>query len=65
MVAAGVGFTLMSDLGRAFLPSTGVDVLELTRPLQRQLLLAHADSSVRRPAVAAFLESAARIAGRR
>jgi DNA-binding transcriptional LysR family regulator len=65
MVAAGLGVTLMSDLGRAFLPSTGVDVLDLTHPLQRQLLLAHADASVRRPAIQAFLDSAGRIGGRR
>ncbi len=61
MVAAGLGITLMSDLGRAFLPDTGVDVLDLTRPLQRQILLAHADASLHRPAIKIFLESAARI----
>ena len=61
MVAAGLGITLMSDLGRAFLPDDGVDVLDLTRPLRRQLLLAHADASRGRPAIRAFLRSAARI----
>lgn len=58
MVAAGLGITLMSDLGRAFLPDAGVDVLELTRPLQRQIVLAHADVSAHRPAVKAFMASA-------
>lgn len=60
MVAAGLGITLVSDLGRAFLPDIGVDVLNLTRPLKRQLLLAHADASSGRPAIRAFLDSAAR-----
>ncbi len=61
MVAAGLGITLISDLGRTFLPNTGVDVLDHTRPLQRQLLLAHADASTVRPAIRVFLESARRI----
>lgn len=64
MVAAGLGITLMSDLGRAFLPDGGVDVIDLTRPLKRQLLLAHADASVSRPAIRVFLESATRITTR-
>lgn len=64
MVAAGLGITLVSDLGRAFLPDTGVDVLDLTRPLRRQLLLAHADASAGRPAIRAFLGSTARIVAR-
>lgn len=62
MVAAGLGITLVSDLGRAFLPDAGVDVLDLTRPLRRQLLLAHADGSADRPAIRAFLNSATRTA---
>ncbi len=62
MVAAGLGITLMSDLGRAFLPGEGIDVLELTRPLRRQLLLAHASESGGRPAIKAFLASATRVA---
>lgn len=64
MVAAGLGITLMSDLGRAFLPDTGVDVLDLTRPLRRQILLAHADASADRPAIRTFLESARRVMSR-
>ncbi len=59
MVAAGLGITLMSDLGRPFLPGGGVDVLDLTRPLRRHLLLAHASESGGRPAIQAFLASAA------
>lgn len=62
MVGAGLGITLMSDLGRPFLPATGVDVLELKGTLHRQLLLAHATASGGRPAVRVFLESAARAA---
>src|SRR5680860_1413691 len=61
MVAAGLGITLMSDLGRAFLPDGGVDVIDLTRPLKRQLLIAHSDASTGRPAIKAFLEGATRI----
>ncbi len=63
MVAAGLGITLMSDLGRAFLPATGVDVLDLTRPLRRQILVAHEEASGGRPAIRVFLESAARVSG--
>ncbi len=65
MVAAGLGITLMSDLGRAFLPDTGIDVLDLTRPLRRQLLIAHHDASSGRPAIRAFLESTARVTAER
>ncbi|CUR54161.1 putative Transcriptional regulator [metagenome] len=60
MVAAGLGVTLMSDLGRVFLPVEGVDVHGLTRPLRRQILVAHQESADTRPAVRAFLESAVR-----
>jgi DNA-binding transcriptional LysR family regulator len=58
MVAAGLGITLMSDLGRAFLPEAGVDVLKLTRPLQRKILLAYADPCAGRPSIKAFLNCA-------
>ncbi|MEJ7745146.1 MAG: LysR family transcriptional regulator [Nocardioidaceae bacterium] len=64
MVAAGLGITLMSELGRVFLPNAGIDVLDLTRPLRRQLLVAHHDASAGRPAIKAFLESVARVASR-
>ncbi len=59
MVAAGLGVTLVSDLGRAFLPDQGVTLHRLSRPLRRQILLARherADS----PAIEAFLTSTVR-----
>ena len=62
MVAAGLGITLMSDLGRPFLPASGVDILELDRPLHRQILAAHDTAAGSRPAVSVFLGSAARAA---
>lgn len=62
MVAAGLGITLMSDLGRAFLPDAGIDVIDLARPLKRHLLLAHADASTGRAAIRVFLESTTRVA---
>lgn len=61
MVGAGLGITLMSDLGRTFLPKN-VDVLELRRPLHRQLLVGHDSAAGNRPAVAAFLRAALRAA---
>ncbi len=61
MVGAGLGITLVSDTGRVFLPSSGVDVHDLTRPLRRQLLLAHAEAPTTRPAVRKFLQSASRV----
>ncbi len=61
MVGAGLGITLMSDLGRTFLPP-GVDVLELRRPLHRQLLIGHDAAAGSRPAIAVFLDSAVRAA---
>ncbi len=63
MVAAGLGITLMSDLGRAFLPADGVDVHDLTRPLRRQILVAHEEAAGARPAIRAFLKTVARVAG--
>ena len=59
MVGAGLGITLMSDLGRSFLPA-GVDVLELRRPLHRQLLVGHDAAAGSRPAIAAFVRAAVR-----
>ena len=63
MVAAGLGVTLMSDLGRVFLPTAGVDVHELATPLRRHIFVAHEESAAARPAIRAFLDSAVR-AGR-
>lgn len=62
MVAAGLGLTLMSDLGRPFLPDAGVDVLDLKQTVRRQLLLGYDQSAHRRPAISAFLASARRTA---
>lgn len=62
IVAAGLGVTLMSDLGRPFLPTTGVDVLALEQTVRRQLLVAHDQSAHSRPAISAFLHSARRSA---
>lgn len=63
LVAAGLGVALVSDLGLAFLPAAGaVEVFDLTRPLQRLLVLAHADDDAGRPAVRAVCESTRRAA---
>ncbi|HKJ12408.1 MAG TPA: LysR family transcriptional regulator [Ornithinimicrobium sp.] len=60
MVAAGLGVTLMSDLGRSFLPASGVDVVALRQSVRRQVLMAHSHTTTGRPAVSAFLASARR-----
>lgn len=61
MVAAGLGITLMSDLGEAF-RSPDVDLFDLDRPLQRRLLIAHHTNARHRPAIPIFLDSATRAA---
>lgn len=65
MVAAGMGITLVSDLGRSFLPTTGADVIPLARPLRRHLLIGHERAAASRPAVRAFVDAARRAALRR
>ena len=62
MVAAGLGITLMSDLGRSFLPTHGVDTHQLSVPVRRQILVGHDEAASGRPAVAAFVGSALRAA---
>lgn len=62
MVAGGLGITLMSHLGRPFLPAEGIDVFELNEPVHRQILVAHDEAAGGRPAVTAFRESALRAA---
>lgn len=62
MVAAGLGLTMMSDLGRPFLPTDGVDVLSLEQTVRRQLLLAYDQSAHQRPAISAVLRGARRMA---
>jgi len=61
MVAAGLGITLISDLGRVFLPAN-VEVSPLTRPLKRQLLVAHHPEAAQRPAVKVVIASVKRAA---
>jgi DNA-binding transcriptional LysR family regulator len=60
MVGAGLGVTLVSDLGRSFLPAAGVEVLAITQSIRRQVLVAHSQVTSVRPAVSAFLASAQR-----
>lgn len=62
MVGAGLGISLMSNLGESFRPS-GIDVLDLDEPLQRRLLIAHQTRAHYRPAIPVFLDSATRVSG--
>lgn len=62
MVAGGLGVTLMSRLGRPFFPADGINVLELTEPVHRQIVVGHDEAAGGRPAVSAFLDSALRAA---
>jgi DNA-binding transcriptional LysR family regulator len=62
MVAAGLGVTLVSDLGRTFCPPTGVVVVPLDRPLSRTILLAHLPHTGERPTVRVVLDAFARAA---
>ncbi|GAA4856753.1 LysR family transcriptional regulator [Actinomycetospora corticicola] len=62
MVAAGLGVTLASDLGRAFLPASGIDVVPLRRPLLRTIVLAHLPHADDRPSVRATVEAFGRAA---
>lgn len=62
MVAAGLGVTLVSDLGRIFCPSVGVVVVPLARPLSRRILIAHLPHTGERPTVRAVLDAFARAA---
>ena len=62
MVAAGLGVTLVSDLGRIFCPPTGVVVVPLARPLSRRILIAHLPHTGERPTARAVLDAFARAA---
>ncbi|MEO7752295.1 MAG: hypothetical protein ABIS35_02665, partial [Terracoccus sp.] len=62
MVAAGLGLTLMSDLGRSFLPSQGVSTHRLRVPVRRQILVGYDEPSRARPAVTVFRDSVLRAA---
>jgi DNA-binding transcriptional LysR family regulator len=61
MVAAGLGITLVSDLGRVFRPAN-VEVSPLSRPIKRQLLVAHHPEAAQRPAVKVVITSVKRTA---
>lgn len=56
MVAAGLGITLVSDLGLAFRPK-GVQILPLRENLTRKIMLAYRATALRRPAVRVFLNA--------
>jgi DNA-binding transcriptional LysR family regulator len=62
MVAAGLGVTLVSDLGRIFCPPSGVVVVPLERPLSRRILIAHLPHTGERPAARAALAAFSRAA---
>ncbi|WP_165825835.1 LysR family transcriptional regulator [Actinomycetospora cinnamomea] len=62
MVAAGLGITLVSELGRIFCPPTGVVVVPLARPLSRRILITHLPHTGERPSVRAVLDAFARAA---
>jgi DNA-binding transcriptional LysR family regulator len=59
MVAAGLGITLMSELGRTFVPD-GVETYPLQRGPRRHLLIALQPSSQGRPAIRAFIDTVLR-----
>jgi DNA-binding transcriptional LysR family regulator len=50
MVAAGLGVTLVSDLGLSLRPP-GVDIVALTEPVMRTVSIAHRTASARRPSL--------------
>lgn len=56
MVAAGLGVTLVSDLGLAFRPG-GVQIVPLREKLNRKIVLAYRENALRRPAVRVFLNA--------
>ncbi|MCL8025353.1 LysR family transcriptional regulator [Nocardioides bruguierae] len=59
LVDAGLGVTLVSDLGRGLLPE-GVQVAELVETISRRVMLASLEASSARPAVAALVAAATR-----
>lgn len=63
MVAAGLGITLVSDLGRIFAPPT-VMTLPVRGGLRRELLLAHNPAARQRPAIRAFVDTARGVGAR-
>ncbi|WP_336158778.1 LysR family transcriptional regulator [Amycolatopsis sp. VC5-11] len=65
MVGAGLGVTLVSDLGLRLLRPPGIDVVALAPPLLRTVSIAYRRTEIRRPAlhlvVAAVQEAAAEL----
>lgn len=56
MVAAGLGVTLVSDLGLTFRPP-GVDIVALTSPIMRTVSIAYRATALRRPALHLVIEA--------
>lgn len=56
MVAAGLGVTLVSDLGLTLRPS-GVDILSVTEPVMRTVSIAHRAAAARRPSLQFVIEA--------
>lgn len=60
MVNAGLGITLLSDLGHQAFQTRNVDMLNLTTPVIRQVLLAHHHALTNRPALQTVIASITR-----
>ena len=60
LVAAGLGIVLMPRLGRPEMPETVV-AIPVRNPPTRRIMLAHRDSSVRRPAVESVVREIRRV----
>ncbi|MFC4003603.1 LysR substrate-binding domain-containing protein [Prauserella oleivorans] len=56
MVAAGLGVTLVSDLGLSLLPP-GVDIVALTEPVMRTVSIAHRATTTPRPSLQLVIEA--------
>ncbi|PXY29968.1 LysR family transcriptional regulator [Prauserella sp. PE36] len=56
MVGAGLGVTLVSDLGLSLLPP-GVDIVALTDPVMRTVSIAHRLTATRRPSLQLVIEA--------
>ncbi|UOX91451.1 LysR substrate-binding domain-containing protein [Amycolatopsis sp. FBCC-B4732] len=57
MVGAGLGVTLVSDLGLRLLRPPGIDVVTLTTPLLRTVSIAYRRTAFRRPALHLVIEA--------
>ncbi|MEV6875713.1 LysR substrate-binding domain-containing protein [Amycolatopsis sp. NPDC051128] len=57
MVGAGLGITLVSDLGLRLLRPPGIDVVTLTTPLLRTVSIAYRRTEFRRPALHLVIEA--------